>query len=276
MDYCELEASAETELREAILLEFLKPELPAPITLLRHCERYTVRIFDAQAERLFDRGPRPDDYWRCLRNMVEKSLAYFFSFPGGPWSRCIEYAMLGRVDHGPEPRPSEDEILGTYLHINGHLFLSYALQTRVDFWHSRAQSAYLARTGAAEARKRGPKPDWEDIEISFIGDHDAEMRIAETQARKVNYKEIAGFEDRRTGKPSQLWAMLRVFGSLPDGTMPDDARTGKEWEAIRKKIERTSKALRKHFGMTGDPFPYIRGTGYRARIKIRPAPDSSR
>jgi hypothetical protein len=70
--------------------------------------------------------------------------------------------------------------------------------------------------------------------------------------------------------------MLRVFSSLHDGTMPDDARTGKEWEAIQKKIERTSKALRKYFGMTGDPLPYIRGTGYHARIKIRRAPDSPR
>lgn len=276
MDNSELDASWEAELREAILLEFLKPELPAPVTLLRHCERYTVRMFDARAAHLFDKVLCPNDYWRCLRNMVENSLAYFFSFPGGPWSRCIEYAMLGRVDHGPEPRPSENAILGTYLHINGHLFLSYALQTRVDFWHSKAQSAYLARTGAAEARKRGPKPEWEDIEISFIGDHDAEVRIGDAPARRVNYKDIAGFEDRRTGKPNQLWAVLRVFGSLPERTMPDDARIGKTWVAIQKKIERTSNALRRHFEMTGDPFPYTQGNGYRARIMIRPAPESSR
>src|SRR5450759_255270 len=153
MDYSELEASAENEMSEAILSEFLKPELPAPITLLRHCERYTVRIFDAQAERLFDKGPRPDDYWRCLRNVMENLLVYFFGCPyeppgaahitrrslgdkqamiggtrvapGCPWGRCIEYAMLARVDHGPEPRPSENGILSTYLHINGHIFLSY-------------------------------------------------------------------------------------------------------------------------------------------------------
>jgi hypothetical protein len=184
------------------------------------------------------------------------------------------------------------------------------LHEPTDIEGNGADLAQLASQVPTKGRKRGPKPDyetagrvaeviarvapdgdsrsmldevcdaapkktleWEDIEFSFIGDHDAEARIADTRARKVNYKEIAGFEDRRTGKPSQLWAVLRVFGSLPDGTMPDDARNGKEWEAIRKKIERTSKALRKHFGMTGDPLPYIRGTGYRARIKIRPAPD---
>ena len=126
-----------------------------------------------------------------------------------------------------------------------------------------------------EATNERAAADWEDIELFFIGDHDVEIRIGGKVQRR-NYKEIAGFENRHTGKPSQLWAMLRVFGSLPNGTMPDDARNGKEWVALQKKIERTSNALRKHFVMTGDPFPYIRGTGYCARIKIRPTPDSSR
>jgi len=65
-----------------------------------------------------------------------------------------------------------------------------------------------------------------------------------------------------------LWAMLRVFGRFPDGTLPDAARDGAEWTAIRKKIERTSKVLKKHFGLTSDPFPYVPGNGYRARLKI--------
>ena len=127
----------------------------------------------------------------------------------------------------------------------------------------------------SDAKPRLKAHDWEDIEMSFVGDHDVEIRIG-GEVQTFNYKAIAGFENRHTGKPSQLWTMLRVFGSFPNGTMPDDARTGKNWEAIRKQIERTSEALRKHFGMTGDPFPYIRGTGYHARLKIRIAPDSSR
>ena len=127
----------------------------------------------------------------------------------------------------------------------------------------------------SNAKPRLKANDWEDIEMSFVGDHDVEIRIG-GEVRTLNYKEIAGFENRHTGKPSLLWAMLRIFGEFPSGTMPEDARNGTEWEAIGKKIERTSKALRKHFGMTGDPFPYIRGTGYHARIKIRLARDSSR
>jgi hypothetical protein len=113
-----------------------------------------------------------------------------------------------------------------------------------------------------------PRPEnWEDIELTFIGDHDLEIRVGD-KVQKVHYKEIEGFEDRRTGKPSQLWAMVRVFGRLPDGTMPDDSRYGQEWLAIKKKIERASEALRKHFRLTGDPFPYIFKVGYRSRVKI--------
>jgi hypothetical protein len=117
---------------------------------------------------------------------------------------------------------------------------------------------------------------WEDIELTFIGDHDVKVRVG-GKVQTLNYKQIEGFENRRDGKPSQLWAMLRLFGQFPDGMMPESARLGKEWETIRKKIERTSKVLRKHFGMTGDPFPYISDIRtYRARLRIRLAPDSSR
>lgn len=116
--------------------------------------------------------------------------------------------------------------------------------------------------------------EWEEIELTFLGDHGAGIQVAGSLSAPVNYKEIAGFEDRRTGRPNKCWAMLRVFATLTDGTMPDDARTGKEWVAIKKTVERCSKILRKHFDMTGDPLPYIPGTGYRARIKLRLAPDS--
>jgi hypothetical protein len=109
--------------------------------------------------------------------------------------------------------------------------------------------------------------EWEQIEV-LVEEHDARIRVQGGRQKILNYKEIPGFEDRRTGKPNQRWAMLRVFAGLPDGIMPDTARDGKEWEAIQKTIERMSAALRKHFGLTGDPFPYCEGIGYRARIKI--------
>jgi hypothetical protein len=122
--------------------------------------------------------------------------------------------------------------------------------------------------------ERPMKPaNWEDIELRFVGDHDVEIEIA-GKVQKVNYKELPGFEDRRTGKPSLLWTTLRVFATLPDSTMPN-ARTSAEWTANQKRIERTSKALREYFKLTGDPFPYETATGYRSRITFKPAPDKS-
>jgi hypothetical protein len=108
---------------------------------------------------------------------------------------------------------------------------------------------------------------WEDIMLSIVGDHDVNFRV-DRKDWQVNYKDIPGFQDRRTGNPSQLWAMLRVFARFPDRTLPENARNSKEWIATRKKVERTSKILREYFGLTDDPFPYIAGVGYRARINF--------
>jgi hypothetical protein len=63
--------------------------------------------------------------------------------------------------------------------------------------------------------------------------------------------------------------MLRTIASLPGRTLPDTARAGQEWEAIQKKVQRTSQSLRKHLGITGDPFPYFENVGYRSRIRFK-------
>jgi hypothetical protein len=160
VDFADIRASAETELREAILSEFLKAELPAPIALLRHCEQYAVRMFDVWAEQSFgmlgQRDYGSSEYHSYLRNLRKMLPNWFFGCsyippgptlvtasapdPGSPWGRCVEYAMLARVDHGSDSTSTEEEIFGRYLRINGHLFISYALQTRIDVWLSRAPS----------------------------------------------------------------------------------------------------------------------------------------
>jgi hypothetical protein len=189
MDYAESSAAAETELREAILLEFIKPELPATIVLLRHCTPYITKIFDVRAAQKLDkmhRFPRigsvlgvmrcqglmisaaaRDEYDSYLRGMVKWLPEWFFGcyystipvpdlgsfhiitdegkwercieYVSSPWGRCVEYALLARVDHSDLPG-TDDEILKRYSVINGHLFLTYALQTRADFWGSTAEN----------------------------------------------------------------------------------------------------------------------------------------
>jgi hypothetical protein len=92
-----------------------------------------------------------------VHNLPVSFFGYSYAAPGTQpasglgflWGRCIEYVMLALVDHGPEPQPSEHEILGRYLAINGHLFLSYGLQTRADFWLSKAHEGLPSTNSGA-------------------------------------------------------------------------------------------------------------------------------
>jgi hypothetical protein len=109
--------------------------------------------------------------------------------------------------------------------------------------------------------------NWEDVELCFASDDQhVTIRIGREMA-KYHYKQIGGFEDIKSGNPNILWATLKVF-AMAHGTIPENARDGKEWLAIRKRIERIRKALQTHLNMTGDPIPYIKGEGYRSRFKV--------
>lgn len=149
-----------------------------------------------------------------------------------------------------------------------------SLEEALRYWQNEAFVRTSSNRPATPPGARGvlPRPQrWEDIEMCFFGDHDVEVRIGGA-SQQLNYKAVAGFEDRRTGNPSQQWTMLRAFAVLPGGVMPN-AYTSKAWHATQKKIERASKALRKHFGLSDDPIPYDTGTGYRCRIKFK-SPES--
>jgi hypothetical protein len=111
---------------------------------------------------------------------------------------------------------------------------------------------------------------WEDIEF-VIDDHTIEVHLA-GKSETVGFEDF-GFQDKRTGKPNQQWAVLQVLARCRGGVMPDDARQGTEWMAIAKRVERVRKTLQKRFGLHDDPMPFEEGTGYRARFKISRAPD---
>jgi len=150
------------------------------------------------------------------------------------------------------------------------------LEEALRHWQNEAFVRTSSNRPAIPPTARGvlPRPQrWEDIELCFVGDHEVEVRIGGS-SQQLSYKTIAGLEDRRTGNPSQQWVMLRAFAVLPGGLMPN-ARTNKLWHATQKTIERTSKALRKHFGLNDDPIPYNTGTGYRCRIRFK-SPETGR
>lgn len=135
---------------------------------------------------------------------------------------------------------------------------------------------------------------WQDIEIWFLGDHRVEIRAgAKNETR--NYAEL-GFADRRAKrgqqpKPNQAWMILRKMaenngivraGATTVGVfqktekrvltreLASNSRAGSRavWSKVEKRIGEIRRALKGHFGITTDPVPFVRGTGYQAAFKI--------
>ena len=106
---------------------------------------------------------------------------------------------------------------------------------------------------------------WDTIEISFLSDERVQIRIG-TDTKTYNYAEL-GFEDRRNGKPNQAWVTLRDLAEAR-GIISVAARSASPWPKIGKRIQEIRNVLRKHFGISSDPVPYVKGTGYQSRFKI--------
>ena len=57
-----------------------------------------------------------------------------------------------------------------------------------------------------------------------------------------------------------------------NGIIRNGAKTGVVWPKVEKRIQEIRKVLRKHFGITADPIPFVEGTGYQACFKIGCSP----
>jgi hypothetical protein len=120
--------------------------------------------------------------------------------------------------------------------------------------------------GTKENRSRA---DWDAIEISFLSDERVQIsKGRNTETR--NYAEL-GFADRRAKgsqpKPNLAWATLRAMAEQ-NGIIRDGAKTRAAWPKVEKRMQVIRKALRKHFGITTDPVPFINGVGYQACFRI--------
>jgi len=125
----------------------------------------------------------------------------------------------------------------------------------------KRQDLTIARTTPRAQR-------WEDIHILFLSDERIEISIQDCR-ETWNYGEM-GCADRRNGTPNQCWALLKILAQN-QGFLPLN-RGSSEWAAIEKQVERTRKFLREHFGLTEDPLPLKKGSGYRLRCHIGLAP----
>jgi hypothetical protein len=143
---------------------------------------------------------------------------------------------------------------------------------------SKDRSKTRARTGAkliGELDRLKPltinagTATWETIEISFLSDERVQIGNG-TDTETRNYSEL-GFSDGRTGKPNQAWVILRALAE-ERGVIRDGMKTGLAWPKIEKRMQDIRKVLRKNFGISADPIPFVKGTGYQARFKIGCSP----
>ena len=107
--------------------------------------------------------------------------------------------------------------------------------------------------------------NWEQVEITFLSDERVQIRNG-SQRETLNYGEF-GFSDARNGKPNQAWITLRALAE-GRGVIKDAAHARGQWTKVEKRIQEIRKVLRKHFGITADPIPFVEGAGYQACFKI--------
>jgi hypothetical protein len=127
------------------------------------------------------------------------------------------------------------------------------------------RSAPELTSRAAAGRVAG----WQGVEISFLSEERVQIRCG-TNTETRNYGEL-GFADLRgkrgRPKPNLAWVTLRAMAQQ-NGMIRDGAKAGATWLKVEKRIQEIRKVLRKHFSITSDPVPFVKGTGYQACFKI--------
>jgi hypothetical protein len=106
---------------------------------------------------------------------------------------------------------------------------------------------------------------WGDIEIWFVSDERVLIRVS-GKPETHNYEEL-GFADGRNGKPNLSWLILRDLAER-GGVIKEPTRPHLKWRHVEKQIQDARRLLKKRFGISSDPLPFVEGTGYRARFKV--------
>jgi len=119
--------------------------------------------------------------------------------------------------------------------------------------------------GAPESSSGIEAATWDAIQISFLSDERVQIRNGANSETR-NYFEF-GFADGRSKKANQAWETLRVLAE-EGGTIRDGAKISRTWPKVEKRMQEVRKVLRKHFGISADPIPFVKGTGYQARFRI--------
>jgi hypothetical protein len=151
-----------------------------------------------------------------------------------------------------------------------HLYEGLAGVARLRGAQRKAQdrgTALRTRLNATNTEKSSDchSVKWEDIQIIFLSDHRIQIST-QSLNETLNYAEM-GFIDDRNKTPNTAWKALRELAES-GGRI----RTGSNWSKVEKRMQEIRKVFREQFGISDDPLPFVKGTGYRARFKISCAP----
>jgi hypothetical protein len=106
---------------------------------------------------------------------------------------------------------------------------------------------------------------WRDIEISFFNEH--EVKITVRQTTEIRDFGVLGMANKRNGKPKLAWETLHAL-ARNNGLIERSPEGIHHWTTLEKRMQEIRAWLRKRFGISSDPIPYVRKTGYRAQFKI--------
>src|SRR5712691_6894594 len=79
------------------------------------------------------------------------------------------------------------------------------------------------------------------------------------------------FKTIRAKNPNRAWETLRRLAELR-GIIRDGTQACLPWPKLEKRVQEIRRVFRKHFSISADPLPFIKGTGFHARFKISCGP----
>lgn len=204
-----------------------------------------------------------DDYARCLYEGVRSGAVT----GRGKGAHSFEDALSLNLDVAVESILEMGETLD--------LGTSPGLRPRVAAarvqWEHKMRAHFLRQGEVTEQ----PSPaaagsygatKWADVCISIFTDEVAGVQILNQKPVNKTFLEL-GFARQPNGEPNKCWALLKVLAKK--GTLWPQTRSGPKYAAFEKNVSRTRKALRDHFGITGNPIRFVKGSGYEATFILR-------
>ena len=142
--------------------------------------------------------------------------------------------------------------------------------------------AHASKRGAAGMRQQDPedgavdpgasagKPEfhaehWGEVEISFFNEFSVQIKSGKIKANREFG--ALGMAHQRSGKPTLAWQTLHDLAQT-NGIINRPTGRAITWATQEKRMQELRTWLRDQFGLSEDPLPFVKGTGYRAKFKI--------